>query len=44
MKDFIKVNKIRNGIYGVRTYPGTDIESDHSPIIDTIWINLKFHL
>ena len=39
--DFILVEKrYRNGILSVKTYPGTDIGSDHNPII----ANLRFRL
>lgn len=39
--DYILVReRFRNGIHGVRTYPGTDVNSDHNPVVCKI--NIKF--
>lgn len=40
--DYILIDKrYRNGIKGVKTYPGADIGSDHNPVIGTVSIKLK---
>lgn len=40
--DYILMDKrYRNGIKGVKTYPGADIGSDHNPVIGTLEIRLK---
>lgn len=40
--DFILINqRYRNGLHGVRTYPGTDIGSDHNPVVGKLKIKLK---
>ena len=40
--DYILIDKrYRNGIKGVRTYPGSDIGSDHNPVVGKIEIRLK---
>lgn len=40
--DFILVNhRFRNGIQGVKAYPGADINSDHNPLIGNLRVNLK---
>ncbi|XP_060530044.1 craniofacial development protein 2-like [Cylas formicarius] len=40
--DFLLISqRYRNGLHGVRTYPGTDIGSDHNPVVGTLNIKLK---
>lgn len=40
--DYILIDKrYRNGISNVKTYPGADVGSDHSPVVGTIFIRLK---
>ncbi|VEN57771.1 unnamed protein product [Callosobruchus maculatus] len=40
--DFILINhRYRNGIQGVKAYPGADINSDHNPLIGNLHVKLK---
>lgn len=40
--DFLLIRqRFRNGLHGVKTYPGTDIGSDHNPVVSTLKIRLK---
>lgn len=40
--DFMLINRrYRNGIQGVRAYPGADISSDHNPLIGNLHVKLK---
>ena len=42
--DYITINKrFRNAVTQVKTYPGADCNTDHSPVVAEIKIRLKKH-